>query len=227
MADAGQLPPGWIAHWCVKLLHYTRAKRCEGIKRTSATCSSVRSRVPLRELKLIRVTAESESGHQQWEHPLENQPQLAFAQEQQAAVPAAGGKRRQYAVDQTVAYAEPAAYTDPGYPPQNVQQPVAGGYGQTFTPGEQLQQPGYYAAAEQNQYPAQPTYGVNQLADQFNTLGMGGQPPLALHSVNLLTTPPNPAELVAPPPQIRLPPGVSCSLLASRQCTDNLSDQPA
>ncbi|KZV95887.1 hypothetical protein EXIGLDRAFT_643854 [Exidia glandulosa HHB12029] len=147
-----------------------------------------------------------ESGQQQWEHPLENQPQLAFAQERQA--PVANTKRRQYAVDQAAAYSEPVAqYADSSYPPQNIQQPVTPGYPQTFTPGEPQQQS--YYQEQQQQYPAQPAYGAGQLADQFSGLGIGGQKPLALHSVNLLTTPPNPLELLAPPPPIRLPPGAS------------------
>jgi len=39
-------------------------------------------------------------------------------------------------------------------------------------------------------------------------MGVGGQQrPLQLHTVNLLAQPPNPAELHAPPPEIRMPPG--------------------
>lgn len=150
---------------------------------------------------------ERETGRQQWEHPLESQPPIELPQQEQQPAQHAGGssKRRQYAVDQNAAYAQPAAYPDPAYPQPGVQ-PAAGSYDQTFTPGEQ----GFYPEQQQQQqYPAQqPAYGVGQLTDQFSGLGVAGQKPMALHTVNLLATRPEPAEL-AVPPEIRLPPGVS------------------
>lgn len=51
--------------------------------------------------------------------------------------------------------------------------------------------------------------GMDQLNNQFAQMGMGGAKPYSLHTVNLLTMPPDPIELSRPPPEIRLPPGAS------------------
>ena len=74
-------------------------------------------------------------------------------------------------------------------PPQETQYINAPGFGQ---------EPVYYP----------PTAPVNTLADQFGQMGMG-QKPLQLYTTNLLTSPPDPRELIRPPPEIRLPPN-SC-----------------
>jgi hypothetical protein len=42
-------------------------------------------------------------------------------------------------------------------------------------------------------------------------MGMGGQKPLQLQTINLLTSPPDPRELSRPPPEIRLPPNACLS----------------
>ncbi|KAH7099784.1 CPII coat sec24 protein [Auriculariales sp. MPI-PUGE-AT-0066] len=197
MADpALNLPPGWNAHWDPTHQRY--------------------------------LFVEAESGHQQWEHPLENQPQAAYGEQDEAqqAAPAGGSRRRQYAAEQTQAYygdsqPQPSYGVDPAYGQPTVGQP-APPQQQLFTPGLTSSEsqphaaqgyPGYsdpaqqYGQQMQQQQQQQPNYGVQQLADQFGGLGVAGQKPLQLHSVNLLNMPPNPAELLQPPPEIRLPPG--------------------
>ncbi len=52
---------------------------------------------------------------------------------------------------------------------------------------------------------------MGALADQFSQMGMGGQKPFQLYTTNLLTSPPDPRELLLPPPEIRLPPNASIS----------------
>jgi protein transport protein SEC24 len=122
-----------------------------------------------------------------------------------------------------------------GAPQQQQQQPQA--QSQLFTPGlaaeqqfaGQQQQPAYYGSetdysggpgyAQQQQAPV---YGqqhgppgqapqISALVDQFGHMGMGGQKPLQLHTTNLLTSPPDPRELLQPPPEIRLPPNACLS----------------
>ncbi|KAG2008235.1 protein transporter SEC24 [Coprinopsis cinerea AmutBmut pab1-1] len=143
-------------------------------------------------------------------------------------------KRRQYAPGQTQAYYGGDSTLDPGYlgggvPPQQ-------GGAQLFTPGlvgenqfatqqQQAQpgaqvppgQPGYYGQ-QGPEYINAPTYGqpqpaygqpVDNLANQFGQMGIGGQKQFSLYTANLLTSPPDPRELHNPPPEIRLPPN-SC-----------------
>ncbi|KAL0960039.1 hypothetical protein HGRIS_011687 [Hohenbuehelia grisea] len=150
------------------------------------------------------------------------------------------GKRRQYAAGQTQAYYGagdgPTPDLNYGGAQQQPQQQAAGG--QFFTPGlaptdNQFQQPQsgptYYAPQGEPEYinapgygqsqpvqapgygQQQPGMGVNQLADQFGQMGMGGQKQFQLYTANLLTSPPDPRELSHPPPEIRLPPNASIS----------------
>ena len=108
--------------------------------------------------------------------------------------------------------------------------------GQLFTPGlagqqfgAQQQQPSYYQPGEGeygggSQYDGQPqgpVYGlqpqagpgpqVAALADQFGQMGIGGAKPFQLYTANLLTSPPEPQELLRPPPEARLPPNACLS----------------
>lgn len=111
--------------------------------------------------------------------------------------------------------------------------------GQLFTPGlageqfagqQQQQQPAYYGPESDYgggpgyvQQQQGPIYGqqlqgppgqapqIGALADQFGQMGMGGQKPLQLQTINLLTSPPDPRELSRPPPEIRLPPNACLS----------------
>lgn len=151
-----------------------------------------------------------------------------------SAVPGTG-KRRRYAEGQVSAYSGTvdSLGTDPGsaYPLPNVERT-----GQFFTPGlvgeqqfagqqqQALQaQPGYFPAGQaggQPPTPMTPAYGsqpyvqapqMGALADQFGQMGMGGQKPVSLSTVNLLTAPPDPAALLYPPPAIRLPPNACLS----------------
>ena len=64
--------------------------------------------------------------------------------------------------------------------------------------------------ATYGQQPAAP-YGqpVDNLANQFASMGIAGQKQFQLYTANLLTSPPDPRELQNPPPEIRLPPN-SC-----------------
>ena len=89
--------------------------------------------------------------------------------------------------------------------------------------GTQQQQP-YYQPGE-GEYgggqPQGPVYGqqpqagpgpqVAALADQFGQMGMGGAKPFQLYTTNLLTSPPEPQELLRPPPEVRLPPNACLS----------------
>ncbi|KIY62915.1 protein transporter SEC24 [Cylindrobasidium torrendii FP15055 ss-10] len=131
--------------------------------------------------------------------------------------------RRQYAAGQTQAYyGAPDAMPEQNFgPPQPPMQ--AGGQPQFFSPAQAQMQPqqaqqGYY------QDPSQ----MNQMADQFSQMGMGGQKGFQLYTANLLTSPPDPRELSIPPPEIRLPPNASVtpSLTANadpsyQRCTIN------
>jgi protein transport protein SEC24 len=84
--------------------------------------------------------------------------------------------------------------------PYGQQQPVYGqqqGYGQ--------QQAGYGGQQQQGYGQG----GVDQLSNQFGSMGLGGSKPHSLQTANLLAQPPEPALLDRPPPEVRLPPG-SC-----------------
>ncbi|THH04737.1 hypothetical protein EW145_g5300 [Phellinidium pouzarii] len=53
---------------------------------------------------------------------------------------------------------------------------------------------------------------IGAVTDQFGQIGLGaGQKPFALYTTNLLTAPPDPRVLHAPPPEIRLPLNASIS----------------
>ncbi|KAG8808884.1 COPII subunit [Serendipita sp. 399] len=98
-----------------------------------------------------------------------------------------------------------------------------GGYGQPPAQGGA----GWYGAPTghpQNPlqgHPDQATYGaaapgagygqqgsMAHLTNQFSQMGMGTKP-FSLYTANLLQTPPEPLDLLKPPPEIRLPPGSS------------------
>lgn len=66
--------------------------------------------------------------------------------------------------------------------------------------------------AQQQQQPAyHPQMSMQNMADQFGNMGLGGTKPFALYTTNLLTSPPDPIELNLPPPEIRLPPNTCLS----------------
>lgn len=89
---------------------------------------------------------------------------------------------------------------------------------QLFTPG--LAGSGQFASQQnQQQHYPQPDYingpayqqqqhqQMGAMADQFSQMGISqGQKPYALHPTNLMDKPPDPRELLRPPPEIRLPP---------------------
>lgn len=125
--------------------------------------------------------------------------------------PAAGHhtKRRQYAAGQTQAYySQQDALAEPTYGGAAPQAPVGG---QFFTPAVQ-QQPGAVQPSPYYQDPSVQAapHGMNQMVDQFSQMGMGGQQKqFQLYTTNLLTTPHDPRDLHAPPPEIRLPPNTT------------------
>nr|GAT57329.1 protein transporter SEC24 [Mycena chlorophos] len=204
-SPAGSLPPGWIAEWNDANQRY--------------------------------LFIDTTTNHTQWEEPTTSVAPPA----ETVAAPAGGaghGKRRQYAAGQTQAYYG-AGDTLSG-PPQAAAAPDAGYYGATapapadpnpqqqglFTPGYaaeggfagQQGPPTYYQpdAPSFGQQPMQqqPQYGqkpVDGLATQFGAMNMGGQKQFTLNTINMLTAPPDPRDLHAPPPEIRLPPGSSLS----------------
>lgn len=167
--------------------------------------------------------AETASGRTQWEPPALGPaaPIDVLASPGLASPPATQpqGKRRQYPTGQTQAYyGTPAPSTDPGY---NAATPPT----QLFTPGlaadnqfqqqqHQASQSGYYA-----QTPDQPGYGnpapyggqqpapqVDSMVDQFSQMGVSQQKHLRLQTTNLITAPPDPLDLLNPPPPVILPP---------------------
>lgn len=172
---------------------------------------------------------ETATGRKQWEPPTFGPaaPIDALASPLGAPSQPSHSKRRQYAAGQTQAYygaPDPAAVG--GYTAGD----PAGAPAQLFTPGlaaesqfqqqqAQAQQPPYYQPGQPDYSPyggQQPTYGapssagqVNQLADQFSQMGVGGQKALRLQTTNLLTSPPDPFDLLKPPPEIILPPNSS------------------
>ncbi|KZT60942.1 hypothetical protein CALCODRAFT_491881 [Calocera cornea HHB12733] len=198
-----QLPPGWQATWDQNAQRYY----------------------------FVHI----ESGTTQWEPPVA----VASPPAPISPLPAGGpggvhhaARKRQYAAGQTQAYlgtpsADPGmGYAQPppgdGYAQQQQPGPVPQPGGQFFTPGlpddpaaqaaqqPQMQQPAYYAGQQQQQQQG----GVDQLANQFGQMGMGapqGQKPFQLHTVNLVGMPIDPRELLADPPEIRLPPGACIS----------------
>ncbi|KAG7448674.1 CPII coat sec24 protein [Guyanagaster necrorhizus] len=189
-----QLPAGWTAEWDASNQRY--------------------------------LFVEASTGHTQWDPPVD--PALMVDQAP-AVAPVAGhsSKRRQYAAGQTQAYfgttGAPDALGDGGYGAAAQQAPVGG---QFFTPGlagagVQPQGPGqpYYDSRPEyinapDQHQPQQTFvppGMGALADQFSQMGMGGQKPFQLYTTNLLTSPPDPRELLLPPPEIRLPSNASIS----------------
>ncbi|EJD51221.1 CPII coat sec24 protein [Auricularia subglabra TFB-10046 SS5] len=119
-----------------------------------------------------------------------------------AASSAPRTKRRQYAAEQLQAYSapEPAPY-DNIYPASVPGHVPAQGPAPMFTPG--LANVDANFAAQQQMQP-QPGYYENQLAGQFAHMGLDHRP-LQLHTINLLATLPNPAELQIPPPKMPLP----------------------
>jgi len=193
-----QLPPGWQAQWDATHQRY--------------------------------LFTETATGRSQWEPPAFGPTVPMDALVSPSLGPPSQpsqSKRRQYAAGQTQAYygaPDPAAGA--AYPPGE----PAGAPAQLFTPGlaaenqfqqqqAQAQQPPYYQPGQEN-YNAyggqQPAYGAsqsagqtNQLADQFSQMGVGGQKALRLQTTNLLTSPPDPYDLLKPPPEIILPPNSS------------------
>ncbi|KLO13344.1 CPII coat sec24 protein, partial [Schizopora paradoxa] len=178
-SNNNQLPPGWTAEWN-----------------------------PENQCYLFIETA---TGHSQWEPPATSQ-----APSPPPPVSHAGGgggglqsKRRQYAAK--AAYNDD--YTDNSGYMSGLQQPPAPQ--QLFTPG--LAGSGQFAS-QQNQQPhyPQPDYingpayqqqqQMGAMTDQFSQMGVNqGQRPYALHTTNLMDKPPDPRELLRPPPEIRLP----------------------
>ncbi|KAF4564728.1 COPII subunit [Pleurotus pulmonarius] len=195
-SPAQQLPPGWAAEWD-----------------------------PANQRYLFIETA---SGHRQWEPPAMAPAAPADLVTSGSPPPTHHAKRRQYAAGQTHAYYGDAVAPDPNYGAMQPPQPVGG---QLFTPGlaaenqfaQQQQPPQPYYGQQQPapEYGNVPAYGpgpaavgggaVNALADQFGQMGMGGQKQFQLYTTNLLTSPPDPRELLQPPPEIRLPPNACIS----------------
>ncbi|KAG9126513.1 COPII subunit, partial [Ceratobasidium sp. 392] len=191
MAEQQQLPPGWISQWD--------------------------------ETHQRPLFIQTETGHTQWELPAFDQQQYhqdSAAQGQPG--PPTHSKRRQYAAGQSQAYSGAAEM--PPMQPQAYADPTAGAQHAPafFTPGleQTQQQPAYYGqdAGYGGPAPAQPPYGqpqpayghqVNQMADQFAQMGMGGQKGYGIHTTNIIGTFLDPNELTNPPPEIRLPPNAA------------------
>ncbi|KAH9939470.1 protein transporter SEC24 [Amylocystis lapponica] len=192
-----QLPPGWAAEWDPNNQRY--------------------------------LFIETATGRTQWEPPVGG-PDLANPTPSASPPPAhSHGKRRQYAAGQTQAYyggadgAAAPAYGAAAQQPQTAQ---------LFTPGlaaeNQFQQQQQVQGQQQSYFaPAEPEYinapgfgqqppivppgvGVGALTDQFGQMNVG-QKGLRLFTTNLLTSPPEPHELLRPPPDICLPPNASVS----------------
>lgn len=192
-----QLPPGWTAEWDPPSQRY--------------------------------LFIQASTGRSQWEIPTSAPVQPIDHAPSVSPPPSTThhGKRRQYAAGQTQVYYGAGDALGDQYGglsvPQQQQQPAA--TAQLFTPGlaaeggfagqQQVPQASYYAPQQEPQYINAPGFGqeptyhppnapMHQLTDQFGQMGMG-QKPLHLTTTNLLTSPPDPRELVRPPPEIRLP----------------------
>ncbi|KAG9029729.1 COPII subunit [Tulasnella sp. JGI-2019a] len=193
MADP-QLPPGWTAHW-----------------------DDTHQR---------HLFTDQTTGQTQWEPPVQ-----AVAQ---PGPPHA--KRRQYAAGQTQAYYSADGGNAQAPYPVDQHLGTAGAQGQPafFSPAEQQQssQPpayhtpaaalgdsypqGYAPNAAYGQQPQHQPQNVGVLADQFSQMGLQqqhafGQKQYSLHTLNLVGAYLDPRDLLAPPPEIRLPPGATLS----------------
>lgn len=205
MANANeQLPAGWVAEWDANHQRY--------------------------------IFIESASGRAQWEPPAE-QSTPSVDQPPAASTPpiAAHNKRRQYASNQGQIYyganqsqpAEQSGYLGAGPQASNLFTPgLAIMENQQFSQQQQAHPPPtpqYFGG--QSDYGQAPAYGRPQqpaaqpqmggLADQFGNMGLGGgggaQKGYHLQTANLITSPPDPLELLQPPPEIRLPPNSAIS----------------
>ncbi|KAH8113877.1 CPII coat sec24 protein [Phellopilus nigrolimitatus] len=206
-SPAQQLPPGWAAEWDANNQRY--------------------------------LFIETATGHTQWDVPGQAPGAAQLAPPGAAALHSkrrqyAAGATQAYYGGADGYGADPAYGTGmppaPGVVPGT--QPAPGG--QLFTPGlvgesqfagQQTQQSFQSAAPEYinapgfgSGAPVQPPVqlGYQQqmgaVTDQFSQMGLaGGQKPHALYTTNLLTAPPDPRELYAPPPEIRLPPNACIS----------------
>lgn len=182
------------------------------------------------------VHPESASGRAQWEPPAE-QSTPSVDQPPAASTPpiAAHNKRRQYASNQGQIYyganqsqpAEQSGYLGAGPQASNLFTPgLAIMENQQFSQQQQAHPPPtpqYFGG--QSDYGQAPAYGQPQqpaaqpqmggLADQFGNMGLGGgggaQKGYHLQTANLITSPPDPLELLQPPPEIRLPPNSAIS----------------
>ncbi|OCH86757.1 hypothetical protein OBBRIDRAFT_837909, partial [Obba rivulosa] len=198
-SPAQQLPPGWAAEWDQTHQRY--------------------------------LFIETVTGRAQWEPPAANGAPVPVEPPSVSPPPTAPqhGKRRQYAAGQTQAYYGAAdGLSAPAYgaaaPQPQVQAPT-----QLFTPGlaaegqfqQQQQQlvsaqPPYHGAATaaEPEYMNAPGFGqqssVTTLVDQFGQMNVA-QKGLRLYTTNLLTSPPEPRELLRPLPDIVLPPNASVS----------------
>lgn len=202
MSDPSQheLPPGWVAEWD--------------------------------EANQRHFFIDPNTGQTQWDPP-------SFAEQGvPASGPApAGGhpKRRQYAAGQTQAYYGDSGVVHPPAPGDMAGNAVVGG--SFFTPAGGDQPPaqpsgfynpaaigqgpgvfsagGFVAPSQPSAYQQQQQPQVGALTDQFSQMGLQqpgyGQKQFALHTINLVGAFLDPRELVAPPPEIRLPPGASIS----------------
>jgi len=169
---------------------------------------------------------EPSTGRSQWEYPTAPAPTAPIDHAPSASPPLSSAhhpKRRQYAAGQTQAYYGTADGLADPYANLGAQQQPSATNAQLFTPGLAAeggfagqQQVPYYAPPHEPQYINAPGFGqepayhppnapIHQLADQFGQMGMGPKP-LHLTTTNLLTSPPDPRELMLPPPDIRLPP---------------------
>ncbi|KAG2124450.1 Sec23/Sec24 trunk domain-containing protein [Suillus clintonianus] len=190
-----QLPPGWTAEWDPASQRY--------------------------------LFIQPSTGRSQWEIPTAAPAQMIDHAPSVSPPPSAThhGKRRQYAAGQTQVYYGAGDALGDQYGGLNVQQQQPAPTAQLFTPGlaaeggfagqQQVPQASYYAPQQEPQYINAPGFGqeptyhppnapIHHLTDQFGQMGMGPKP-LHLTTTNLLTSPPDPRELVRPPPEIRLP----------------------
>ncbi|KAI9458667.1 CPII coat sec24 protein [Lactarius psammicola] len=210
MADPNQqLPPGWAAEWEPDNQRYLFVEAATGraqwehpgtgaVPEPAAPPTSVPSTQPTQPTKRRQYAA--------------GQTQAYYGGADTVVAPAYGGLGAQPPALSggqlfTPGLAAENQFSQQQQQQQQQQQPQATAppyYGQQQGEPEYINAPGYgqppvagYAAG-----------GVGQLADQFGQMGInGGQKPFQLHTVNLLTSPPDPRDLELPPPPIRLPPG--------------------
>ncbi|CAK5261974.1 unnamed protein product, partial [Mycena citricolor] len=216
MSSPGQLPPGWIAEWNEANQRYLFVETASGHTQWEEPTGAPQSQGPPE----ASVPTAATHGHGKRRQYAAGQTQAYYSTDQLSTAGAgyySGASNESTLVSQeaggqlfTPGLAGEGQFQSqqqaPGQP-QYFQPDQGAGYAQQPMGYGQQQQPAY----GQQQPPAFGKSPMDNLTNQFGSMGMGGQKQFQLNTVNLLTSPPDPRDLHVPPPEIRLPPGSSLS----------------